>query len=72
MKTKDEIIDQITIYKEQLLLAIEEKTYIGLDEAGENDLTILSLIDKLEALLWVIDVELPEIFESQQYSTAFN
>ena len=72
MKTKDEIIDQITIYKEQLLLAIEEKTYIGSDEAGENDLTILSLIDRLEALLWVIDVELPEIFESQQYSTAFN
>lgn len=72
MKTEAEIVKLIATYKEQLITAIEEKAYISPDEAGEHDLTILSLIDKLEVLLWVIDAELPDIFESSEYSFALN
>ena len=71
MKTQEEVLRQINYYRDQLILAIEEKS-IEIEQSGETDLIILSLIDKLEALLWVIDVELFEIFDASYSSTALN
>lgn len=71
MKTQEEVLRQINYYRDQLILAIEEKS-IEIEQSGETDLIILSLIDKLEALLWVIDVELFEIFDASYFSTALN
>ena len=71
MKTQEEVLRQIDYYRDQLILAIEEKS-LDSEQSGETDLIILSLIDKLEALLWVIDVELFEIFDSSYYNPALN
>lgn len=72
MKTREEILQQIDYYREQLIVAIEEKSLINPDEAGETDLVILSLIDKLEILLWVIDVELFKVFDTEYSAQSLN
>ncbi|MGI5825355.1 MAG: hypothetical protein ACOX7J_07275 [Bacillota bacterium] len=72
MKTQEEILQQIDYYREQLIIAIEEKTLLNPDESGETDLIILSLIDKLEALLWVVDVELFEVFDNDYFIPNIN
>lgn len=72
MKTREEILQQIDYYREQLIVAIEEKSLINPDEAGETDLVILSLIDKLEILLWVIDVELFKVFDPEYSAQSLN
>ena len=72
MKTQEEILQQIDYYREQLIIAIEEKSLINPDEAGETDLMILSLIDKLEILLWVVDVELFKVFDMEYSAQSLN
>ncbi|NLF80722.1 MAG: hypothetical protein GX572_05990 [Clostridia bacterium] len=53
MKNESQIIALSDLYKRQLLLAIEEKT--GSPIADPTlDLLILSLIDRLETLDWVL------------------
>jgi hypothetical protein len=72
MKTQEEIMKQIDCYREQLIIAIEEKTLLNPEESGETDLIILSMIDKLEALLWVIEIELFEVFDNEYFSQNIN
>lgn len=67
MKTKEEVLQQINYFREQLIITIEEKALINPDESGETDLIILSLIDKLETLLWVVDIELFEVFDNDYF-----
>ena len=67
MKTKEEVLQQIDYFREQLIITIEEKALINPDESGETDLIILSLIDKLETLLWVVDIELFEVFDNDYF-----
>lgn len=59
MKSKESIMAQTDAYKYQLLRAIAEKERLQEEGPGELDLIILSLVDKLEILFWVLDIELP-------------
>lgn len=54
MRNADQIIARCDLYKKQLLLAIEEKTLSPVADPA-LDMLILSLIDKLEALDWVLN-----------------
>lgn len=60
MRSQEEIIRQIDIYKEKLYIAIQEKESYESYICPDIDLVIFSLVDKLEALLWVIELDLPE------------
>lgn len=53
MKNESQIIALSDLYKRQLLLAIEEKTGSPIADPA-LDLLILSLIDRLETLDWVL------------------
>ncbi len=57
MRSQREILNQVDLYKEKLLIAIEEKALY--DDQPDLDLMILSLIDKLETLFWVLEMDLP-------------
>ncbi len=59
MKSKSAIVAQTEAYKYQLLHAVAEKERLADEGPGELDLLILSLVDKLEALFWVLDIDLP-------------
>lgn len=59
MKSEQAVLRQIDIYKQELVMAITEKTLSRLCDP-EVDLQILTLVDKLEALLWVADLEISE------------
>ena len=59
MRTKQEIIEQVDIYREKLAYAIEEKELYPSSVYQEVDLVIFALIDKIEALLWVLELDLP-------------
>ncbi len=59
MKKKAVIVAQTEAYKYQLLHAVAEKERLAEEGPGELDLLILSLVDKLEVLFWVLDIELP-------------
>ena len=72
MKTREEILKQIDYFREQLIITIEEKALINPNESGETDLIILSLIDKLETLLWVVDIELFEVFDNDYFTPNIN
>ena len=72
MKTREEILQQIDCFREQLIITIEEKALINPNESGETDLIILSLIDKLETLLWVVDIELFEVFDNDYFAPNIN
>ena len=72
MKTREEILQQIDYFREQLIITIEEKALINPNESGETDLIILSLIDKLETLLWVVDIELFEVFDNDYFTPNIN
>ncbi|MGI6686125.1 MAG: hypothetical protein ACOX47_11775 [Bacillota bacterium] len=60
MRTQDEIIQKVNYYKQKLADAMEEKEEFASTSYPELDLIIFSLVDKLEALLWVLEVDLPE------------
>ena len=60
MRTENEIIRQIDIYKEKLYMAMQEKDAYSGYVCPDIDLVIFSLVDKLEALLWVLKLDLPE------------
>ncbi len=59
MKSKELIMAQTEAYKCQLNHAVAEKERLAGEGPGELDLLILSLVDKLEILFWVLDIELP-------------
>lgn len=59
MKTKPEIFHQTEAYRLRLFTAISQKEEMGDECPGEVDLQILSLINKLEVLFWILDIELP-------------
>ena len=54
MRNEEQIIARCDLYKKQLVLAVEEKT-TSLVVDPSLDILILSLIDKLEALDWVLN-----------------
>ena len=60
MRSQKEIIRKINTYKEKLAVAIEEKELYNSEVCPDIDLIIFSLVDKLETLLWVLEMELPE------------
>ena len=60
MRSEKEITDILDIYKQQLALAIEEKSEPLSIKQPNIDLIIFSLIDKLEILFWVLGMPLPE------------
>ena len=59
MKSQKEIANQVNIYKEQLAMALEEKSLYDNKLSPDIDLVIFSLVDKLETLFWVLDLDLP-------------
>ena len=59
LRSKTEIIIQIDIYKERLADTIDKRDLLGGYNDDNVDLLILSLIDKIEALLWVLELDLP-------------
>lgn len=60
MRTQLEIVNKVNIYKQQLSMAIEEKTAFDNSLSPNIDLIIFSLIDKLETLFWVLEIDLPD------------
>lgn len=60
MRTQDEIMQKVDFYKKKLAAAMEEKEEFASTSYPELDLIIFSLVDKLEALLWVLEIDLPE------------
>jgi len=60
LRSEKEITDILDIYKQQLALAIEEKSEPLAIKQPNIDLIIFSLIDKLEILFWVLGMPLPE------------
>lgn len=60
MRTRLEIVNKVNIYKQQLGMAVEEKTAFDNTLSPNIDLIIFSLIDKLETLFWVLEIDLPD------------
>lgn len=60
MRTQEEVMDKVDYYKQKLADAMQEKEEFYSTCYPELDLIIFSLVDKLEALLWVLEVDLPE------------
>ena len=61
MRSQKEIVRKINLYKDKLANAIEEKElYSNSEVCPDVDLIIFSLVDKLETLLWVLELDLPE------------
>lgn len=60
MRSQQEIAARISEYKERLAFALAEKELRGSDAGPYTDLVILALVDKLEALFWVLEMPLPE------------
>ncbi|MBR6824880.1 MAG: hypothetical protein IKM70_07495 [Firmicutes bacterium] len=60
MRSQHEIAARISEYKERLAYTLAEKELLGKDAGEYTDLIILALVDKLEALFWVLEMPLPE------------
>ena len=60
MRSQTEIITKVNQYKGKLALAIEEKENYDNRICPDIDLVIFSLVDKLETLLWVLELDLPD------------
>ncbi len=60
MRSQKEIAQQVENYKDRLARAMEEKALYGSEVCPDIDLIIFSLVDKLEALLWVLEIDLPK------------
>lgn len=60
MRSSREVGQKLEEYKRELALAIAEKAALG--DLADPDLTlvIFSLVDKIEALFWVLEIELPD------------
>ena len=63
MRNENQIIARCDLYKKHLILAIEEKTTSPVVDPS-LDMLILSLIDKLEALDWVLN---PDGEDGEEY-----
>lgn len=55
MRRESEVAALAEIIKNQLKFAVEEKS-TAVNSDAELDLLILSLLDKLETLLWVLEL----------------
>ncbi|MEL7564498.1 MAG: hypothetical protein AAGU27_06390 [Dehalobacterium sp.] len=60
MRAQEEVMEKVNQYKKKLADAMQEKEEFASTCYPELDLIIFSLVDKLEALLWVLEVDLPE------------
>jgi hypothetical protein len=60
LRSQKEIVRKINLYKDKLATAIEEKELYSSEVCPDVDLIIFSLVDKLETLLWVLEMDLPE------------
>lgn len=60
MRAQEEVMEKVNYYKQKLADAMQEKEEFASTCYPELDLIIFSLVDKLEALLWVLEVDLPE------------
>jgi len=60
LRTQEEILQKVNTYKRKLAESIEEKEEYPSTSYPELDLIIFSLVDKIEALLWVLEIDLPE------------
>ncbi|MHB1420494.1 MAG: hypothetical protein ACYCX4_13080 [Bacillota bacterium] len=65
MRTPEEIMDQITYYQQELgQVLLQREGLSSQNDPGDNlyelDMTIFSLIDRLETLLWVMEIAPPE------------
>ena len=60
LRAQQSIVRKVDIYKQQLAMAIEEKTVYNAKLRPDIDLIIFSLINKLETLFWVLEIDLPE------------
>lgn len=69
MKSQKEIMSRLNHYKSKLSLAMEEKIHYENSIHPDIDIIIFSLVDKIEALLWVLDVELPDYDLWEQISS---
>ena len=64
MKGEREIRERAALYQELIVQAMEQRER-GRGWRPELDLLLLTMVDRLEALLWVVD-ELPDdIFEGE-------
>jgi len=60
LRAQEEVMEKVNYYKQKLADAMQEKEEFASTCYPELDLIIFSLVDKLEALLWVLEVDLPE------------
>ena len=62
MRRESEVAALAEIIKNELKFAVDEKS-VAINGDAELDLLILSLLDKLETLLWVLELtEMEETF----------
>ena len=71
MKSKEEICARTEAYRLRLYAAVLQKESLGEECAYELELTILSLINKLEMLFWVLEFELAEDDLLDGYATVY-
>jgi len=58
MRTQDEVVRQIEILRNELVKIMEDHETAAGSEKAELELLILSLVDKLEVLLWVVETDI--------------
>lgn len=60
MRNLEDVTNKVDAYKQQLVIAMEEKAVFNNELSPDIDLIIFSLVDKIEALFWVLEMELPD------------
>lgn len=55
MKRRVEVEERAALYQEMIVETIELRTQGAAGREQELDLLLLTLVDRLEALLWVLD-----------------
>lgn len=61
MRSQKDITNKVANYKKQLFVAMEEKAKYNNEFSPDIDLIIFSLVDKIEALFWVLEMDLPDL-----------
>ena len=64
MKGEREIRERAALYQELIVQAMEQRER-GRGWRPELDLLLLTMVDRLEALLWVVDELTDDIFEGE-------
>lgn len=55
MKRRVEIEERAALYQEMIVETIDLRTHGTVADGKELDLLLLTMVDRLEALLWVLD-----------------